>query len=203
MKLLLAALAATGALFAQTLEQAESLWKQHQYDAANNTFRALVAAHPRNALYRVRWGYLLFERFNSADAAKLFNEALAIDPKRADALLGLAQVAAGGFEEAAVEFAHRALEADPHLVAAQELLARLALEDNDPERAAEEAHKALSMSAQAIQAKAILATIDWLNDRSGAEWDPQAGAAYETAGRIFVRIAATRKPFSFSEKPSP
>jgi tetratricopeptide (TPR) repeat protein len=186
MRLLLAILCAAAALPAQTLDQAESLWKQHRYVESNDAFRALVAAHPRNARYRVRWGLLFLERFNAPEAAKLFNEALAIEPKQADALLGLALVAADGFEAQAVVFAHKALDADPHMVEAQELLARLALEDSDPAKAAEEAHKALDMSAHATQAKAILATIDWLNDKPDTPWDPHDGAAYETAARIFV-----------------
>jgi cellulose synthase operon protein C len=185
-RLLLVIFCTAAALTAQTLDQAEALWKQHRYDDANVAFRALVAAHPRNAEYRVRWGRLFLERYQPDDAAKLFNEALEIEPKRADALLGLALVAADGFEAQAVAFAHKALDADPHMTAAQELLARLALEDNDPAKAAAEAHKALDMSAQATQAKAILATIDWLNDKADTTWDPHDGAAYETAARIFV-----------------
>ena len=186
MRLLLAMVCAGSALLGQTLQQAEALWKKHRYDDANGAFRALVAAHPGNAEYRVRWGRLFLERFQPDDAAKLFNEALLIEPRRADALLGLALVAADGFEAKAVELAHRALAADPHLVEAQELLARLALEDSDPAKAAAEAHKALDMSANATEAKAILATIDWLNDKTDTPWDPHDGAAYETAGRIFV-----------------
>jgi tetratricopeptide (TPR) repeat protein len=190
MRLLLAILCAAAALPAQfpvpTLDRAESLWKEHRYDESKNVFEALIAAHPRNAEYRVRFGRLFLERFNGPEAAKLFNEALEIEPKQAGALLGLALVAAEGFEAQASYFAQRALEADPHMVAARELLARLALEDNDPAKAAEEAHKALDMSANATQAKAILATIDWLNDKPGTPWDPHDGAAYETAGRIFI-----------------
>ncbi|HTQ53288.1 MAG TPA: tetratricopeptide repeat protein [Bryobacteraceae bacterium] len=186
MRLALLVLAAAAGLSAQALDQAESLWKQHRYREANDAFRALVDGHPRNAEYRVRWGRLFLDRFQPADAAQLFKEALAIEPKRADALLGLALVAADGFEVAAQDYAHKALEADPRLVAAQELLARLALEDNNPERAAAEAQKALKMSPESTQAKAILATIDWLNDKPGDQWDPHTGAGYETAGRIFV-----------------
>jgi tetratricopeptide (TPR) repeat protein len=190
MRLLLVILCVAAALPAQfpvpTLDRAESLWKEHRYDESKNVFEALIAAHPRNAEYRVRFGRLFLERFNGPEAAKLFNEALEIEPKQAGALLGLALVAAEGFEAQASYFAQRALEADPHMVAARELLARLALEDNDPAKAAEEAHKALDMSANATQAKAILATIDWLNDKPGTPWDPHDGAAYETAGRIFI-----------------
>jgi cellulose synthase operon protein C len=183
---MLLALLLPAALPAQTLDRAESLRKQHRYIESKDVFEALIAAHPRNAEYRVRFGRLFLERFNAPEAAKLFNEALEIQPKQADALLGLALVAADGFEAQATNFARRALDADPHLLEAQELLARLALEDNNPAKAAAEAHKALDMSANAIQAKAILATIDWLNDKPATPWDPHDGAAYETAARIFV-----------------
>jgi tetratricopeptide (TPR) repeat protein len=185
-RLLAGLLLATAALPAQTLDQAESLRKQHRYVESKDVFEALIAAHPRNAEYRVRFGRLFLERFNAPEAAKLFNEALEIQPKQADALLGLALVAADGFEAQATHFARQALDADPHLLEAQELLARLALEDNDPAKASAEAHKALDMSANAIQAKAILATIDWLDDKPATPWDPHDGAAYETAARIFV-----------------
>ena len=39
-------------------------------------------------MYRVRWGMLLHERFNNADAVGLFKEALQQDPNSAQAYLG-------------------------------------------------------------------------------------------------------------------
>ena len=63
----------------------------------------------------------------------LFQEALEIKKDHAGAMLGLALVAADDFENKAVELANEALKIDPKLLEAQELLARLALEDNDPE----------------------------------------------------------------------
>jgi tetratricopeptide (TPR) repeat protein len=71
-------------------------------------------------------------------------------------------------------------------VAAQELLARLALEDNNNAKAEEEAKKALAIDANAVQAKAILATIDWLAGKKDTQWDPHTAAGYETAGRFFT-----------------
>ena len=53
------------------------------------------------------------------------------------AYLGLALVGADGFDGKAVEFADKALELDPKLVEAHELLANLALEDNNPDKAVE------------------------------------------------------------------
>ena len=63
------------ALCAQTIERAESLWRSGDYEGANDAFRALVEAHPKNPDYRARWGRLYFERFQPSDAAKLFQEA--------------------------------------------------------------------------------------------------------------------------------
>ena len=73
------------------------------YQDANNEFRAAVAQSDRNALYRVRWGRLLHERFNNTDADALFKEALESDPKNAQAYLGMALVSADGFDEKAVD----------------------------------------------------------------------------------------------------
>ena len=75
----------TPLISAQTLERAESLWGAHDYDGANNAFKALIAANPKNADYRVRWGDLFYERFNPGEAQKLYQEALGIDPKNAKA----------------------------------------------------------------------------------------------------------------------
>src|SRR5579872_7234678 len=43
--------------------RAEGFWGLQVYDQANNEFRAAVAQAPNNAMYHVRWGRLLHERF--------------------------------------------------------------------------------------------------------------------------------------------
>jgi tetratricopeptide (TPR) repeat protein len=173
--------------------RAEGFWGLERYDEANEQFRAAVKLEPKNASYRVRWGRLLLERFNPPEAESLFEEALAISKNHPGALLGLALVAAEGFESKAVELAEKAALADPKLVDARELLAALALEDSNPQRAIEESDKALVISKEALGAMAIRATIDWLNDRSETPWlnrilavNPVCGGVYATAGRFFV-----------------
>ncbi|MDQ6678624.1 MAG: hypothetical protein M3Z09_15170, partial [Acidobacteriota bacterium] len=113
---------------AQTLQHAEQLWRQHDYNGANQAFRALVAANKNNAEYRVRWGRLFLERYNKTTAAELFNEALTIQPNYAPALLGLAVAADESFDGKAITLAEKSLAADPKLVEARELIARLKLE---------------------------------------------------------------------------
>jgi tetratricopeptide (TPR) repeat protein len=171
---------------AQTLDQAEALWKARRYYDANEAFKKLIALHPQNPDYRVRWGRLYLDHWQPGDAAGLFTEALAIKKDHAGAILGMALVAAEDFESRAADLARRALEIDPKMVEAQELLARLALEDNNPAKAGEEAHKALAIEANSVQAKAILATIDWLADRKETSWDPHTARGYETVGHFFV-----------------
>src|SRR6266508_3479794 len=207
MRVLLLAVATAAMLGAQTLERAESLWKAQRYEEANNAFRALVEKNPKNADYRVRWGRLLLERFNKSDAQGLFKEALELKKDHPGALLGLALVAADGFEKAAVQFANMALAADPKLLEAQELLARLALEDSNPSQAAQEADKALKMSADALDAMAIHATIDWLADKPDTPWigrilehNPKYGQAYETAGHFMVLNRRYEEGIQFYKK---
>jgi len=165
--------------------RAEGFWGLERYEDANNEFRTAVNQAPNNASYRVRWGRLFHERFNNKDASDLFNEALKADPKNGQAYLGLALVSADGFDNKAVEEAKKAIELDPKLVEAHELMARLALEDYDSKAAAAEADEALKISPEALDAMAIHAAIEALADHAPDEWfakikqvNPNYGEAY-------------------------
>ena len=171
---------------AQTLGQAEAFWKARRYQDANNEFRALVARYPKNPDFRVRWGRMYLEHWQPNIASDLFKEALEIKADHAGALLGLALVAAENFEGQGEALARKALEADPKLLEAQELLARIALEDNNNRKATEEAKKALAIDPASVEGKAILATIDLLADKKDTSWDPHSARGYETIGRFFV-----------------
>jgi predicted Zn-dependent protease len=174
------------ALPGQTLEQAESFRKARRYNDANDVFRALEKKDPKNVAVKVAWGRLMFEHWQSKDASDLFNEALELKKDCAPAYLGLALVAAESFGGNAAELARKALSIDPKLLEAQELLARLALEDNDNPKAAEEAQKALRIDANSVQAKAVLASLDWLADKKETAWDTHDARGYETIGHFFV-----------------
>jgi len=180
------ALALAFVLSAQTLQQAEALWKARRYQDANEVFKALVEKNPKNPDYKVRWGRMYLDHWQPDTAGDLFNEALELKKDHAGALMGLALIAADSYEHAAADLAHKALESDPKLVEAQELLARLALEDNNNAKATEEANKALALDANSVQAKAILASIDWLADKKETAFDPHDARGYETVARFFT-----------------
>lgn len=173
--------------------KAEGLWGLGMTRDANDQFRAAVAMRPKDAGYRVRWGMFFLDRWQPADAVKLFQEALEIQPDHPRALLGLALRAADDFERKAVELAEAALKADPKLVEARELLAWLALEDANPAKAAEEADKALALSKDALDALAAHAAIALLADKPAGPWldrifavNPHYGEAYARIGKLFV-----------------
>src|ERR1700719_928701 len=150
--------------------QAEGYWGTEKYQEANNQFRIAVAQSPANAMYRVRWGRLMHERFNNTDAADLFQEAIKIDPKDAQAYYGLALVSADGFDNKAIEYVAKAMELDPKLAEAHELLANLLLEDSNEDKAFAQADEALKISPEALDAMAIHAAIEILADRSPDAW---------------------------------
>jgi tetratricopeptide (TPR) repeat protein len=169
-----------------TEAQAEALWKARRFKEANEVFKQLEAKEPRNPDYKVRWGRMMLDHAQPSDAQDLFAEALGIKKDHAGALMGLALVASENFEGSAADLAKKALVSDPKLVEAQELLARIALEDNNNPKATAEAQKALAMDPNSEQGKAILATIDLLADKKGTAWDPHTARGYETIGHFFV-----------------
>src|SRR5579871_294632 len=150
--------------------RAEGYWGLEQYEDANNQFRAAVAQSPQNAMIRVRWGRLMHERFNNTEADNLLGEALQRDKNNAQAYYGLALVSADGFDNKAIEYTTKAIELDPKLYEAHELMARLLLEDSDEEKAFAEADAALKISPEALDAMAIHAAIEVLNDRAPDAW---------------------------------
>jgi tetratricopeptide (TPR) repeat protein len=172
--------------------RAEGLWGLDQFVEANDEFRAAEKRAPNSAELKTEWGLLYLEHYQPGDAAKLFAEAIVLDANFASAYLGVARAAAQGYDRRAPEAAEQALQHDPNLYQAHELLAYLALEDSDPKKATEEAQKALALSNEALDGMAVLASIDWLNGKESSEWmarilkiNPAYGEAYATGAHFF------------------
>lgn len=172
-------------------DRAEGYWGLQQWQEANNEFRTADKS-ASSTLVKIEWGNLMLEHYQPQDAAGLFTEALELDPNNAPAYLGMARVAAQRYDKRALDLAQQALQHDPKLYQAHELLAYLALEDSDPKLAADEAQKALTISGDALDGMAVLASIDWLDDKVPSEWmqrilkiDPAYGEAYATGAHFF------------------
>ena len=169
--------------------RAEGFWGLEDWQQANEQFR--LATQPANsrALYKVRWGMLLHERFNNPDATGLFREALAKDTSNAEAYLGLAIVSADGFDGKAPEYAAKAIALDPKLAAAHELMADLALENDDRDAAVAEADKAIALEKDALDAMAIHAAVELIADRSPDAWFTKIAAINPGYGEAYARVA--------------
>ncbi|MGB2637280.1 MAG: hypothetical protein WAM58_25345 [Candidatus Acidiferrum sp.] len=169
--------------------RAEGFWGLESWEQANEQFR--LATQPANskALYKVRWGMLFHERFNDTDAAGLFREALAKDPSNAGAYLGLAVVSADGFDGKAAEYFAKAIQLDPKLAAAHELMADFALANDDRDASAAEADKAIALENDALDAMAIHAAIELIADRPPDAWFAKIRAISPGYGEAYARVA--------------
>jgi cellulose synthase operon protein C len=169
--------------------RAEGFWGLKDWQQSNEQFR--LATQPANskALYKVRWGMLLHQRFNDSDAADLFREALAKDPSNAEAYLGLATVSADGFDGKAAEYLAKAIELNPKLAAAYELMGDVALTNDDSEKAAAAADEAIALENDALDAMAIHAAIELIADRSPDPWFAKIHAINPTYGEGYAHVA--------------
>jgi tetratricopeptide (TPR) repeat protein len=169
--------------------RAEGFWGLEDWQQANEQFR--LATQPANspALYKVRWGMLLHERFNDGDAADLFREALQKDNKNAAAYVGLATVYAESFNGKAAVDAKTATELDPKLAEAHELLADLALANDDREAASFEADKAIAIEGDALDAMATHAALELIANRSPDAWFAKIQAINPKYGEGYAHVA--------------
>ena len=173
--------------------RAEAFWRLGDLKSANESFRAAVNAAPDDADLRVRWGHLYVQSHQEGEAAKLFAEALERDEDHVAAKLGAAGVMAGRFEGAALEKVNEALAAKPEQVDGHLLLARMALEEGNLEKAEQSLQAALekaeSLQASPLETYALLASLDLLRNNRDSAWIDKALARNPTFGKIYAEQA--------------
>jgi tetratricopeptide (TPR) repeat protein len=169
--------------------QAEGFWGIGDYRSANDAFRAATKLREKDPAPRVRWGRMYLDHWQAPDAKDLFTEAAMLKEDYPPALLGLALVAGEQFEGEAIRLAEKALKSDPKLYEADEIIARVQLEDGSSAKAAEAAKKALEIYPEALDAMAVLGTIDLLDDKPDSPWMKKALAINAGYGNVYA-IAA-------------
>ena len=172
--------------------KAEGYWGTGKFEDAMQEFELALKVHEADPELRIRFGELFWARFNKTDAIKLISEAMELDKGNPQGMMAMARILSKGFDSKATELALRAAEADPSLVEAREMLAQLALENTEPEKAAAEAGKALAIDPKSLNAMATLGTIDLLQNKPTGQFDkifaikPTYGEAWYWAGHHFV-----------------
>ena len=165
---------------------------------ANTLFQEAIKQYPEDARLRARWGDLFLATHQNNEAAKLFQESLMLDEHYAPALLGLAKVAAGRFEEKARDLANEVIEKSPDSsLEAYLLLARAALEDGalaDADASLDKATKvAEGQKLPTLEIDALRASADLLRGKPDSEWtaralkaNPGYGDAYAIPAYFYV-----------------
>ncbi len=169
--------------------RAEGLWGLQQWEQANEQFRLATQPENAKALYKVRWGMLLHQRFNDGQAADLFREALEKDPSSAEAYLGLAIVSEESFSGKAAAYVLKAIALDPKLAEAHEVFADLSLANDEQDLAAIEADKAIALETEALDAMAIHAALELIANRSPDAWLAKMRAVNPNYGQGYARVA--------------
>ena len=173
--------------------QAEAYWMLGDLKAANDRFREAIKLEPDDPDLRVRWGYLYIDSHQQAEAANLFQEALALDENHVPAQLGMAAVLASRFEGKAVELAQEALERKPEQAEGYLLLGRMALEEGDLATAREQLEKgleqALELGLAPLEAYALLASLEMLEGERDNRWVDKALAYNARYGQVYAEQA--------------
>lgn len=170
-------------------ERAEGAWGLEDWQSANENFRDAAKVASSHALIKVRWGLLLHERFNNAEAADLFREAIDQDPNFAPAYLGLATVQAEDYSGNPNEAIAKALALNPKLAGAHELAAKIALDNDNRELAEKEADAALAIEGEATSAMATRAALELIADRPPDMWIAKIAAVNPHDGAAYMQMA--------------
>lgn len=177
--------------------QAEAYWMLGDLKAANERFREAVRLDPENPDLRVRWGHLYVTSHQDQEAAALFQEALEIDDQHVPAKLGMARVLATRFDGKAIEAVQEALKERPRQAEGHLLLARMALEEGDAEKARgaldTALKEALALQIAPLETYALLASLEMLEGNRDNEWvrkalgyNPRYGEVYAEQAHFYV-----------------
>lgn len=177
--------------------QAEAYWMLGDLKAANERFREAVRLDPENPDLRVRWGHLYVTSHQDQEAAALFQEALEIDDQHVPAKLGMARVLATRFDSKAIEAVQEALKERPRQAEGHLLLARMALEEGDAEKARgaldTALKEALALQIAPLETYSLLASLEMLEGNRDNEWvrkaleyNPRYGEVYAEQAHFYV-----------------
>ncbi|MBI2818781.1 MAG: tetratricopeptide repeat protein [Acidobacteria bacterium] len=140
---------------------ADSMTELARYQEANQIYQSAAKLAPDDTELKTRWAILFAVKHNPAEAEGLYREALEINPKLPEALVGLAELAAGNWEGKASTLVQQALEVNPNLAEARLLLAQVNLEQENYSDAEKE-----------------LAAIDRINPRLLESWSLHVVSKY-------------------------
>ena len=186
---------------------ARALVHLEKYQDAKDLFTEAIQADETYIEAHLGGGRLFTEKYNYAEAAEFYQDALEINPNSAPAHLGVAankRLEGGEGMSAALA---RALEINPNLVEARAFKASLELEAGDHDAAAAEIEKALKVNPSAAEIHALRAAQAYLQDqdyepavRQALSTNARYGALYDTLSHYATITRRTAQAAEFSRR---
>lgn len=176
---------------------------------ALKAFDQAIAADSTYLQPRVRLGNLFLEKYNSADARTTFAEALAINPRDPQALLGSARVRRFDGQPGADSVARQSLAVNANFADAHVFVATMRLEAENFVDAARSAEQALQIDSGSVAALAVLAATHHLRGddaafatvrRRALASDPRSAEIYVMLAELSARNRFYRKAVDFARQ---
>ncbi|MET0649537.1 MAG: tetratricopeptide repeat protein [Pyrinomonadaceae bacterium] len=168
---------------------ARALVRLEKFQDARNLYAEAIEADPAYLEAHLGGGELFTEKYNYAEAAVFFADALAINPNSARAYLGVAANKRLEGGDQVVAALTRVFAVNPNMVEARALAAALALEAGEHDEATAELEKGLSVNPRASELHALRAAQLYLQDQDYAAAAAQALAVNPRYGRLYETLA--------------
>ena len=191
----------------QMIYVARAMWAEELFQDANDVFKLIARANPRDGEAFLAWGDLLAEKFNAPEALSSYQDALRIDPNMPEAHLGVAR--AHDDAETAGTALEKALEVNPDFIEAHLLRAEQRIDAEQYDEADEEIDKALAINSRLPAAMALRATTHFLRnedsdfDRSVAEVlaiNPEYGEMFYILAQRCVNLRLYQQAVAFARE---
>ncbi|MFL6257149.1 MAG: tetratricopeptide repeat protein [Pyrinomonadaceae bacterium] len=168
---------------------ARALVQLEKFQDARNLYADAIDADPSYLEAQLGGGELFTEKYNYAEAAVFFEDALKVNPNSARAHLGVAANKKIERDEEVTSALARALVINPNMVEAHALAATLELEAGEYEEASAEIEKGLRVNPRAAELHALRAALLYLQDKDYAPAAAQALAVNPHYGQLYETLA--------------
>jgi len=151
----------------------------NRVDDAQSLFRDANGLAPNDPRINTEWGELFLEKYNKAEAAKSFQEALKVDAEYGPALLGMAKALADENPPQAIVFAQRVLKQNPNDAGAELVLAQVAIYQDKKADVKAAIDRILAFNPKHLEGLSMKAAMAYVEGR-----DPEYQAAVAEALKI-------------------
>ena len=188
---------------------ARAMWALEFFHDANDAFRIVTQANPRDAESFLAWGDLLAEKYNDPEAVASYQDALGIDPNMPLAHLGIAIVLADDDPERSQASLDRALEVNPNLIEGYLLRARQRIDAEQYDDADEETARAVEINPRSAEALSLLAATSYLRGDEAEfegyvaevlQTNPGYSEMYYTLGELCVSVRLYQQAVEFARQ---